>query len=223
MPYSNTLGQLVDAVRTKGDYANSAVFTDLDLVEYINEAIAELYEIVTDQFQGYYEKIATITTTANVQTVSLPSDFLDLRALDRQFDATHHSPLRRINLSQSYSFQGTGQPQAYSLHGGVAPGTVRLYPVPDGVYTLRVTYDPAFTLLVDDSDTFEFRNGWEEYVHQAALLRCDAREERPLGDRLALIERAKQRIIGSAAKRNSAEPEYLTDWDGTPSPTEWIL
>lgn len=223
---SFTLSQLRDSVRDLGDYRNSSVFTDVLLTEFINEAIAELFELVTGQFEGYYDTSTTVTTTAGVQTVDLPADLYILRALDRELDAERHAPLSRIGYGDTYRYQGRGSPRAYMLWGGSTssqPGTARLFPVPDAVYTLRVTYQPLFTPLSADGDTFDFRNGWQEMVFQAALLRCDQREERPLNDRLALIERAKERIISSAGKRNSAEPEHLTDWSRTPWPGEgWL-
>ncbi len=215
-----TLLQLREKVRRLGGYENSQVDTDAFIDESINEGLAELVELVSDQFQGHYDTSSTVVTVANAQTVALPATCLNVRAIDRQFDATRHAPLRRISLTQGYGYQGTGAPQAYMLHGGAAPGVIRLFPVPDAVYTLRVTFEPLFTALVVDADSFDFRNGWEEYLFHAALLRLDAKEERPLGDRMGLIERARQRIIGSAAKRNSSEPEYLVNWNATTASTE---
>lgn len=214
---SFTLTELCDAIRAKGEYENSSIFTDAFLTDWVNEAIAELVELVGDQFAGYYATSSTVVTVANTQTVSLPATFKDLLALDYQQDVTHHTPLRRINLGETYHYQGTGKPRAYMLHGGTAPGTIRLFPVPDAVYTLRVTFEPLFTQLSAGSDSFDFRNGWEDYVHQLVLLQCDMREERSVQERLMKIERAKSRIIGSAQKRNSAEPEHLVDWAAVPA------
>lgn len=217
---SKTLLQLRTAIRDAGDYSNASgiytntPFPDDVVTRYVNEALAELYEIVSDQFQGYYDTTATAVTVAGTQTVNLPASFYELRALDRQVETERYVPLRRINLIEQYRLQGRGAPLGYMLHGGTAPGTVRLFPIPDAVYTLRFTYEPLFTPLALDADSFDFRNGWEELVIQAALLRMDMREERSIGERMAMIERAKARIIGSAAKRNSAEPEYLSGWGG---------
>lgn len=192
------------------DYVNSTVFTSAVVNRFINEAMAELYEIVSSQHEGHFDTTATVVTAAGVQTVNLPSDFYDLRALDRQIDTAgeQHVPLRRINLMQTYGLQGRGKPQGYMLHGGTAPGTVRLWPIPDGVYTLRVTYEPLFDQLEDDTDSFDFRNGWEDLVIQSARMRMAAEEERPFD--ATILERAQQRIVTSANKRNSAEPDYLT-------------
>lgn len=209
-----TLAELRAAVRTLGDYDNSAKMTSAFVDDCINKAMAELYEIVTDTFQGQYTKTSTGVTVSGTQTVSLPVDFCNLRALDRSLGNDNYAEIRRVNLIESRRHGGRGTPVGYMLHGSTQPGldggTLRLFPIPDGVYTLRFTYDPLPPTLAADGDDFDFRNGWEEYVIHAALLRLDTREERPLGDRIALIERHKERIKGSAFKRDSAEPEYLT-------------
>lgn len=220
---SKTLDQLCDEIRAKGEYDNSTTYTNSFLTAWVNEAIADLYDLVTDQFQGFYDKTGTVTTVAGAQTVNLPADFYELRALDRQVATDHHTPLRRISLIQSYDYQGRGVPEAYMLHGGTAPGTLRLWPVPDGAYTLRLTYEPLFTSLALDADSFDFRNGWEEYVHEAVLLKIDMREGKSINERMATLQRIRQRIVGSAAKRNSAEPEHLTDWSRTPLPGGELL
>jgi hypothetical protein len=52
-------------------------------------------------------------------------------------------------------------------------------------------------------------NGWEDFIIHTALLKCDEREEKPTGERLAAIERSRQRIIRAAEDRNTAEPDYI--------------
>jgi hypothetical protein len=205
-----TLASLRAKVLRLGDYAGSEVMSDAFVDESINQGLAELVDLVGDVFQDHFLTTATVNTVAGTQTVNLPASFYDLRALDREVSTEQHVPMRRIQLLQATRYGGRGVPRAYMLHGGTAPGTIRLFPIPDAVYTLRVTFDPLFTELSADADTFDFRNGWEEYVIHAALLRLDLKDEKPVSERMAMIERAKARIVGSAAKRNSAEPEYLT-------------
>lgn len=207
-----TLSQLRSAIREKGDYPVSLSMTDVRVDAWINEAIAELVRVVGSAYEGYYDTTATVATVAGTPTVNLPADFLKLRAIDRQIDSAgeYFVPLQRLTQRDTYNYGGRGTPRGYILSGGTAPGTVKLYPIPDAVYTIRFTYEPLFEQLVADGDTFDFRNGWEDFVHHAALLRMDAREEKPLGERMQLIERAKQAIIAEANTRNSVEPDYLT-------------
>ena len=60
-----------------------------------------------------------------------------------------------------------------------------------------------------DGDTIDVPNGWEDFIIHTALLKLDEREERPTGERLAAIERSRQRIIRAAEDRNTAEPDYI--------------
>lgn len=208
-----TLSDLRDMVRTLGDYENAPRITDDYLTDCINKALAELYDLITGAFEGDFATIASIATIADTQTVELPTDFYELRALDRDCGDDRFVPLRRLTFPETYRLGGQGQPVGYMLHrpsssdGSI--GTVRLFPVPDNVYTLRIVYDPLPVTLAEDNDSFDFRNGWEELLVHRALLRVDEREERPTGERMQTIAILEQRVKKSAERRNSAEPEYL--------------
>lgn len=224
---SRTLSDLRDRVRRLGDYENATnKITNALLTEFINYGIAELYDLITDTFEGFFLKTGTVTTSNGDQTVALPSDCAFLRALDRDHGDNRFSPLRRINLLQSYRYSGTGEPFAYMLHGddttvNSGPGTIRLWPIPDAAYSLRVTYDAIWTALSADGDTFFFHNHWEQFVVYTALVQVCLREERSAAEFQAMADRARERIVGSARKRNSAEPEYLTPRGSVHSDEEW--
>lgn len=98
---------------------------------------------------------------------------------------------------------------AGGAHGGGLPGRIRLWPVPDGVYTLRLTYAPVAQQLVAGADTIDLLPGGDRFVIYAALFELDEREGRPVADRQVQIDRAKARIKASAKQRNTGEPEYL--------------
>lgn len=208
-----TLTQLRDQVRKLGDYENAPRITDVFVDDCLRKALAELYDLVTGAFEGEYTTVASLVTVAGEQTVELPDDFYELRALDRDYGDDRFAPLRRVTILETYRYPGRGAPYCYMLHRASAEtdsvGTARLFPVPDGVYTLRIVYDPLPPVLEDDDDSFDFRNGWEELLVHRALVRIDEREERPTGERLALIGKLEERVKKSAERRNSAEPEYL--------------
>lgn len=210
---SFTLTQLRDQVRRLGHYENSTAFTSAFLNEWINKGLEEYHEVVADSFEGYLDKVdASLVTVSGTQTVALPSDFYRLRALDKQLGTYEHVPLRHLSLLDSYRFQGQGSPAGYMLFGGTTnalPGRIRLFPVPDAVYTLRLTYVPTFTALVSDADTATFLPNGDEFVVYAALVHLDERDERNPAVRMQQRDAAKARLVGAAARRDSGEPEYL--------------
>lgn len=204
-----TLAQLIEKVRRLGNYENVARITDTFITECINMALSALYDAVSESYAGHYDTFASLTTTAGDATINLPADFYELRAIDRDLGSNEFLPLRRINLIQSYRYSGSGAPQAYMLHGGTAPGTLRVWPVPDQAYALRITYEPLFTALALSGDSFDFRNGWERFVIYDALVQIDIRELQPIGEHKAIADEMLTKIRASAQRRDSAEPEYL--------------
>ncbi|HLZ48459.1 MAG TPA: hypothetical protein VKR80_07410 [Candidatus Limnocylindria bacterium] len=219
-----TLATLRDRVRQLGNYENSARFTNPFVNDQINVAHQELRELLSNQHQGYFDQEALVITTPNIDWVSLPADFWRLRGVDVLF-AGEYLEMAQIGIQERNRYQLAAQPRAYRVaagsvnvtgQGGTSSpfpsgsrGLLRLFPTPDAAYTLRLTYEPTVPPLVDDNDGIEDWNGWADYVVHAALLRLDERERRPLGDRMQVLERIKERVIRAADERRAGEPEYL--------------
>lgn len=209
-----TLAQIITRVRFIGTYENSIKFTSTLITGEVNAALAELYELLDDAHGGYFDTTGTVSTVAAQDWVALPSDFWRLKGVDILIGGRYYA-LDQIGIEQRNDYQtSTGRPCAYRTTAGSTRGRLTLYPTPSGVETIRVVYTPTFTPLVNDSDSFEYYNGFEDYVVCSTLLRLDQREERPLGERQQELARIKDRIIKGAARRRSAEPQYLTAKDG---------
>lgn len=201
-----TLSTFRSRIRLLGDYSNSGVFTDAFLTDQVNEAIGEYSDLLDSVWEGYRDKTGTVATVASTATVALPADFLKARAVDILIDASRYVPLRQLQPGSAYGFDGTsGRPVGY-LHVGA---NLELFPTPDAVYTIRLRYVPTATVLSADGDSVDIPNGWEGFVIHTALLRLDEREQRDVGERLAIIDRFRQRIIAAAGDRNASGPEYL--------------
>lgn len=220
-----SLSTLRTRVRVLGNYENSARFTDAWLTEQVNVGLGELYEIIAKTNEGYFDVEATTTTIAANANVTLPADFLHLRGVDISINGTW-CELAQIGIQERNRYQTPGQPVAYRTSAAVQSGTSQrggliLYPTPAAVYTIRFTYEPSRAVLVADGDTVEGFNGWEDYIVTAALLRCDEREQRDLGPRMAKLQQIRDRVVTGATRRRAAEPEYLLPrrdyvslWDG---------
>lgn len=92
---------------------------------------------------------ATITTTANQQTASLPSDFLEAVSIER----TDGGQLQRTGLEAMqglYASVDRGAPTSVAIAGN---GLVYFAPIPDGVYTCSLKYYQAIPALSDSNTT----------------------------------------------------------------------
>ena len=69
-----TLDQLIARSRRRSDQENSDFCTDAEVIDYINEAIAELHEMLVNSYDLYYVSSETYTLPA-ANPGTLPDDF----------------------------------------------------------------------------------------------------------------------------------------------------
>lgn len=206
-----TLTGLIDIVRTRGDYLSSLTFTPAYLTKEIQAAWRELYELIADTHQGWWDKNGTITTVALQAYLALPSDCWRVQAVDVLVGSEYRS-LRQVGFKDRNRYGATtAQPDAYRL----SVRGLELFATPNAAYTLRVHYTPIVTTF-DDSGIQLF--GWEEYIVESALLRLAERSEKPIQEHWTRLydpeNGLKAQITRAANERRAQGPEYLRLYDG---------
>lgn len=201
-----TAAALLDRVRKEGDYENSTVLTDAVMLPWLSAAHGEYCDLLDEEWAGYRDTTATLTATAGSATLALPNDFLKARALH----LLHGNLYRALD-----PFEPTHQVLGYDDARGVPVGylhvgaSVELYPTPDAAYTLRLRYVPAAPALTSTSDTIDVPNGWEDFHVAKVLMKAAKRDERPLSEDLAIVDRVRARVRQAASQRNVTGPRYL--------------
>lgn len=201
---SITLASIRSTVRLRGDLPLSRKFTDPYLNTEIQTSWADLHELIEDVNEGYWDKDAEVTTTASVRFVALPVDCWKVKGVDI-LDGGEFRELRQIAVGERNRYgQTADMPDAYRL----TERGVDLYPMPNTVYTLRITYARVVTPL-SESSPVTMPNEWHDYVIWSAILRIATSEERPLNDYASMLDLAMKRITRGASQRRQQEPEYL--------------
>lgn len=196
-----SLADIETAVRFRGGFRSAQRFPPADVQREIQAAWKELYELIADTNQGYWDVKGTVSTVAATDFVALPSDAWRVRKISR-LDGNDYIPMDQVGIDCADRYGVTpGRPSAYTLTARGAD----LYATPDAIYTLRVIYTPIAPTI---SAAREYYNGWEEYVIYGALARLSQNEERasPWDGQLA-AQRA--RITRGASERKAQEPEYI--------------
>lgn len=225
MPRSFTLAQLRTKVQQRGSFENSADITSTILLDFINEAIAELWDLMIQRWQDYYITRTNLSVTANLDGITLPSDMYKLRKLEI-VDSSSPSGYRRLrphDLDAAHAFSPLSGDKNYRYR--LENTKLYLAPIPVTAETLRLFYIPCAGQLVLDSDTFDGVNGYEALVIALTLKRCYDRQDMPTGSIDAEIARLTQRIRVAADSRDADEPFSLAArgpqneaWDES----EWI-
>lgn len=182
---------------------------DANIGTWINEGLRTLYRL---RRWWFLQTGATITTSNGVQQYSVPSTGIYL------VEATLGSrPIKLVQESIARGFYASsGQPEAISLV--YTPGNlwnaVKLWPTPDGAYTVNLTYTSPLPDLVNDTDTNFITNQfpyipiyWAVYQAMAYL-----QEDQLAGVYLNLYNQQVQEL----AKLDAEIKRYGVEMDPTP-------
>lgn len=207
MSRSYTVSELADKVRNRGEYKEGGYITDAMLIDFIDSAHTEVYDLLVGKWEDYYVTVATFSTTADVATYTLPTDFYKLLGLDVKV-GDRWRLVRRYNLTQRNDNQnGLADVLRYRLEGN----NIHLIPTSSTVQDLRITYIPRAPILSALDDSVDGVNGWEELVVLLALRRCKVREEASVTAIDTEIARQMQRLESAADARDAGESESLQD------------
>jgi len=214
-----TLLELRTRARQRADMVNSGFVSDSELNVYINASYAELYDLLVSKHgEDYFVDSFNITTTNNVETYSLPSDFYKLLGVDLQLDTSSNW----VSLKR-FEFAERNIPQIWDIkfvdfiRYRVFGSSLKLSPVPQSHQNIRVWYIPLPSKLVKDNDTFDGIDGWEEYVVIDVAIKMLTKEESDtsqlLGEKMAM----KLRIEQMAEARDEGQPARVQDMNSLSS------
>ena len=137
-----------------------------DLTSQINNHVLDAIKRRENKGWWFNQAEATLNTAQGDREYALPGDFLKLTSLKVTYQDTDWV-LRPRPLSWQYDLSDIqGSPSTFAIHRE----SLRLYPVPDRVYTLTLAYLKRLTALSADTDSNEWTDEAEE------LIRCSACE-----------------------------------------------
>jgi hypothetical protein len=190
-----TLAKIKQRARVRADQENSNFVGDesgsSDLLDLINASASRYYDLLIEADPLYFEKTGTVTPDATTGVASLPSDFYKLLGVDL---IVGNGPGNRVSLS-AYE---------HSERNSYVGGNI-------GNNAIELSYAPAFVDLVNDTDTIDGYNGWDEFIVVDTAIKMLSKEESDIS--ALLLERKEQvdRILAQARARNMASSGRWTD------------
>lgn len=220
MGTSTTFGDIITKAQQRADRVNSPFISDAEWKGMANASLQQLYEKLIEAYGADYfvQASADITTTGATDTYALPTDFfkllgVDLRVWPSGTANTGWLTVWKFNFAErnNYSLRGAagwrGPPMRYRLRGS----NIVFMPVPAGGQTLRLWYAPVFTPLVNDSDTFDGVNGWEEWVVNDVAMKALVKDESDVSGVMALQQVQNDRLQTIIDSRDVGAPETTAD------------
>lgn len=141
---SSTLGSYITAVRDMLNQPNASnsFWSDAELTRYLNEAIRIYFLEVTNNDEGFWTKTADLDVVSGVETVDLPADCFEVKAVYKAVTNGYVVLPYRNSTSDSYTTQGGSGTETYFPSYYFRENSLVLRPVPNfsQVAGLRIEY-----------------------------------------------------------------------------------
>lgn len=153
---SPVLQDLITSARNmlnQPDQSNS-FWSDLELTDYANEAIRVYFSELASTDEGYFTAIDDLDITSGTETVTLPSDFFQIKTLYKKVNNGYIALPYRNVLDEGYSTQGGTSNDTYLPFYFFRKNTIVLRPTPQFSETdgLRIEYLQFPDTLVNGGD-----------------------------------------------------------------------
>ena len=210
-----TLAEIRLQTRQRADMENSNFVQDSELNNFINNSIAELYDIIVEAYASEYYVVSTESPVLqNEDEINLPDDFYVMKGVDIKIDNQDFISLRPFNFNERNRYSELG---VWDLAGitnvryRILGNKLRFTPRPDRNATVRLWYVPLPTTLVNDTDTFDDINSFAEYVIVDAAIKMMQKEESDVSVLLAQKVALEKRIRDRAKVRDASSPQSISD------------
>jgi hypothetical protein len=198
-----TLAQLRARVQILYDITGSAILSDPEWNQLVNDGIRAMWADVTRINKDFrVTTVGFVLTT--VQFTALAADFREIRAVRLNPGTQSQIYLQKQSMrngsqtfTRSYRLQGT------SLY---------IEPLQNIAGTYDYVYIPQAPVLAADGDLFDAElEQFQDYVVYHAVIASLSREESDIGQSAQLMAAAQSALVGWASDQRSADPDTVED------------
>jgi len=183
-----TVADLKTQALDRADMRYSNYIASDELTSLINASAQELYDILTGVYEDYYFLETNFSIANGASTFTLPDDFYKLRGVDEVINN---------------QFRVTVKPYEWIERNMLIQ--------PNGFRNLLLSWIPKMTPLVNDTDTFDGINGYEQYIVSDVARKIVMKEESDVQPFLIELAAVKQRINDMAKDRNAGDSSRIGD------------
>jgi len=213
-----TLAQLITRSRRRADQENSEFCTDAEVVDYINDAVAELHEMMVNEYELYYVSSEAYTLPAD-NPKALPDSFWKALGCDFASGGVTRR-IRRYMFQERNAFESPMLKQGYmgNVFFIIEGNNIRFIPESPPAGTVTLWYIPEPQKFDPDSTGDELTaidkalaNGFERFIILDAAIKMLQKEE---SDTQILVEEregVRARLMLAAQDRTPGESRAIAD------------
>ena len=219
-----SLGKLITNVRNMLGQPNAtnSTWTDAELTEYIGEAVRMYFAEVIANGEGYFTTTTdpsnNLAIVAGTETVALPSDFFQVKALYIQRTNGWELLEYRNNVTTGFITNGGGTgSNTYSPYYYFQGNSLVLHPTPSFSATgvLRLDYVQFPDQMINGGDTLtnQVSPVFKQIIEKYAIVQAKKKQSLVNGTDLTAIAKADLDMayvsFKNAINKRSVYPEYV--------------
>ena len=216
---SPSLGKLISNVRNMLNQPNPAnsFWTDLELTEYLNEAVRMYFAEVIKNAEGHFVTTSDLSIVTDTETVALPADFFQAKALYIQrnngWDILPYMP---DVTNGFYTSSGQG-PSLYTPYYFFRANNIVLRPTPNFTQAsvLRLEYVQFPDTMVNGGDTLTNQVSpiFKQLIEMYAVYKAKLKESMVSGvDMVSIPKQNRDELYSQFVQvinKRSQYPEYV--------------
>lgn len=193
----------------------TGLFSELTMM--IQCSIQDFYDLLVDAWgEDYFFEEYTYTSVANQKDYNLPTNFYKFVGVDYVDAGGRIFPLKKFLFREreKYTNYSSANNQGYNLRYRILGNKIRFMPTPTSVFTIKLSFIPTPVVPEDDADTYDFIQGWEDYVIWDVVTKCLMKEESDPSAALRERESAKEKVMRMRENRDANEADRILNiWD----------
>lgn len=210
MSGSVTFLELINQSKDRADMTGSSFVTDPQWKEYINKSKDVLYgKLVAAYGDDYYTTSYSFPLVGGTSSYPLPADFFKLNLVELDIGGGEFIPLDRFTMKNRNRGYQTRYYETYQYR--LIGSNIEFTPNPSSGNTINLWYTPFSPNLVNDGDTLNGFNGWEEFIIIDAAIKAMRKEESDTTelerDRLVFIDE----FNSIKQNRDASNPKRVKD------------
>jgi hypothetical protein len=221
---NTTLATLRTKAKRKADleFGSSVFISDSEWNDYLNASNQALYDLIvdTDATAEYFTSPTpyAFSVVSGTAAYSLPTDFYRLRGVDLQLNASQNNwtTIGAYNFNERNKYAWV--PTTWNLFGltnvryRLVGNKIMFIPVPNlPSVNAQIWYVPVTTTLVNDGDTLDTINGWDEYIAIDAAIKAMSKRQLDTSQLVAQKVEQLDRIRRMCSKRDLGGAKRVTD------------
>lgn len=210
---SPTLLQLRTRTRERANMENSTFVSDSELSRYINYSINDLRDkMIIKTGEEYFADIEAYTLVDGQEEYTLPTDFYKIISVQVLADDQLWFPLKRFEYAEQNEYARPLYSRVADLRYRIRGDKLIINPSTNlARRNLRLIYVPIPPELVNDNDTLQGFNGWDEYVVLLSAIKCLQKEEQDVSALYAELQKLDARMDKMMDNRDHSSPARVYD------------